>query len=53
MLGISMRCPARFKKALQERDYNTIIQIAYKIPDTILPEEPKPLMWYDHAVTRM
>ena len=43
---------AGFKKAWQDRDYNTIIQIAEKIPDTVLQEDPKLLMWYDQAVTR-
>ena len=41
-----------FKKAWQERDYATIIAVARKIPDKILQEDPKLLMWYDQAVTR-
>ena len=41
-----------FKKAWQERDYGTIIAVARKIPDKILQEDPKILMWYDQAVTR-
>jgi len=44
---------AGFKKAWQERDYATIITVARKIPETILQEDPKLLMWYDQAVTRM
>jgi 16S rRNA G966 N2-methylase RsmD len=44
---------AGFKKAWQERDYQTIIQIAEKIPNKVLEEDPKLLMWYDQAVTRM
>ena len=44
---------AGFKKAWQERDYATIIAVADKIPDKILQEDPKLLMWYDQAVTRM
>ncbi len=43
---------AGFKKAWQERDYNTIIAVAQKIPETILHEDPKLLMWYDQATTR-
>jgi hypothetical protein len=43
---------AGFKKAWQERDYITIIEVAQKIPETILPEDPKLLMWYDQALTR-
>ncbi len=41
-----------FKKAWQERDYAIIIDVARKIPDKILQEDPKLLMWYDQAVTR-
>lgn len=44
---------AGFRKAWQERDYQTIIDVARKIPDTVLQEDPKLLMWYDQAVTRM
>ena len=43
---------AGFKKCYQERDYATIINIAQKIPNKILEEDPKLLMWYDQAVTR-
>ena len=41
-----------FKKTWQERDYATIIIVASKIPETILQEDPKLLMWYDQALTR-
>ena len=41
-----------FKKAWQERDYATIIAVACKIPEKILQEDPKLLMWYDQALTR-
>ncbi len=44
---------AGFKKAWQERDYATIIAVARKIPEKILQEDPKLIMWYDQAVTRM
>lgn len=44
---------AGFKKALQERDYATIIAVAEKIPERILQEDSKLLMWYDQALTRM
>jgi hypothetical protein len=43
---------AGFKKAWQERDYATIITVARKVPDKILQEDPKLLMWYDQALTR-
>jgi len=42
-----------FKKAWQDRDYSTIITVAQKIPEKVLQEDPKLLMWYDQAVTRM
>jgi hypothetical protein len=43
---------AGFSKAWQERDYATIINVANKIPENILQEDPKLLMWHDLAVTR-
>jgi len=44
---------AGFKKAWQEREYSTIIKVADMIPNKILEEDPKLLMWYDQAVTRV
>ena len=44
---------AGFRKAWQERDYATIIAVARKIPEKILYEDPKLLMWYDQATTRL
>jgi len=44
---------AGIKKAWQERDYTTIISLARKISEKIFQEDPKLLMWYDRAVTRM
>nr|WP_205664686.1 DNA methyltransferase [Ammonifex thiophilus] len=44
---------AGFKKAWQERDYRTIIEVARKIPESVLQEDPKLLMWYDQALTRV
>jgi len=43
---------AGFKKAWQERAYETIISVAEKIPNKVLEEDPKLLMWYDQAITR-
>ncbi len=42
-----------FKKAWQTHEYSTIIEVAKKIPENVLQEDPKLLMWYDQAVTRM
>ena len=44
---------AGFRKAWQERDYATVIAVARKIADPILHEDPKLLMWYDQATTRL
>ena len=43
---------AGFKRAWQKRDYATIVAVADKIPDAVLQEDPKLLMWYDQALTR-
>ena len=43
---------AGFKRAWQSRDYATILSVAQKIPDVVLQEDPKLLMWYDAAITR-
>lgn len=43
---------AGFKKAWQEREYPTIISVAEKIPENVLQEDAKLLMWYDQALTR-
>lgn len=44
---------AGFKRAWQERNYAVIVAVADKIPNNVLEEDPKLLMWYDQAVTRM
>jgi hypothetical protein len=41
-----------FKHCWQNRDYATIIAVAQRIPETVLQEDPKLLMWYDQARTR-
>lgn len=42
-----------FKKAWQDRDYITIIEVAKKIPQNFLQEDQKLLLWYDQASTRL
>jgi len=40
----------------QERligDHATIIAVAEKIPNNVLEEDPKMLLWYDQTITRM
>lgn len=44
---------AGFKKAFSERDYQTIVDVARKIPESVLNEDPKLLMWYDQASVRL
>ncbi|GAB7016415.1 hypothetical protein [Methanogenium cariaci] len=44
---------AGFKKAWQEKDYRIIIAVAKRIPPKVLEEDPKLLMCYDQAVTRV
>jgi DNA modification methylase len=47
---------AGFKKAWQDKSeagYRTIIEVAKKIPENVIQEDPKLLMWYDQALTRM
>ena len=41
-----------FKHCWQNRDYETIIAVAQRLPEKILQEDPKLLMWYDQALTR-
>ncbi len=43
---------AGFKHCWQNRDYRTIIAVAQRIPENVLQEDPKLLMWYDQAITR-
>ena len=44
---------AGFRQCWQNRDYRTIIVIAQRIPEAVLQEDPKLLMWYDQARTRL
>lgn len=41
-----------FKHCWQRQDYRTIIAVAQRIPENVLQEDPKLLMWYDQAITR-
>jgi predicted transcriptional regulator len=42
-----------FKKAWQELDYQTILDVAHNIPENVLLEDTKLLMWYDQARTKI
>ncbi len=43
---------AGFKAAFQAKDYGTIIAVAAKLPESVLQEDEKLLVYYDVAVTR-
>ena len=43
---------AGFRRAWQGQDYGTIVSVGRRIPDSVLQNDPKLLMWYDQAVTR-
>ncbi|WP_068635436.1 DNA methyltransferase [Thauera butanivorans] len=43
---------AGFKAAWGNKDYQTIIKVAQKIPEEALQEDEKLLLWYDQALTR-
>ena len=44
---------AGFKHAYQEKEYQTILDVAEKLPAAILEEDAKLLMFYDQAMTRL
>ncbi len=44
---------AGFKDAWASRDYRTILDIGTKIPEEVLYEDEKLLLWYDQALTRV
>lgn len=39
-----------FGKAWREKDYRTIVEVAKKIPETVLQEDPKLLIYYYNAL---
>ena len=41
---------AGFRRAWQARDYATIVEVARRVPENVLQEDPKLLMWYDQAL---
>lgn len=44
---------AGFRRAWQARDYQTIVDVARRIPEAALQEDPKLLMWHGQALTRL
>jgi hypothetical protein len=43
---------AGFKHAYQNRDYATILSVGKRLPEAIIEEDPKLLMWYTQAELR-
>ena len=43
---------AGFRRAWQDQDYGTIVSVGRRIPDNVLQNDAKLLMWFDQAVTR-
>jgi len=43
---------AGFKECWQKGDYGTIIQMAKRVPEAVIQEDPALLMYYDNALTR-
>jgi hypothetical protein len=44
---------AGFKKAWGEKDYQTIVEVGRKLPEKVLQEDDKLLMYYDNAQIRL
>ncbi len=44
---------AGFKKAYSEKDFETIVKVGERIPEKILQEDDKLLMYYDNACIRL
>jgi DNA modification methylase len=43
---------AGFRSAWQQNDYDAILEVAEKIPEDVLQEDPMLLMWYTNSLTR-
>jgi len=43
---------AGFKESWQKGEYTKIIQMAKRVPETVIQEDPALLMYYDNALTR-
>ena len=44
---------AGFKKAWNDKNYAAILDVARKIPETVIQEDQQLLMWYDFSQTRV
>jgi hypothetical protein len=43
---------AGFKRAWADKQYRLIVQVAQRLPDSVLQEDPGLLMYYDNALMR-
>jgi hypothetical protein len=43
---------AGFRRAWQQNDYTTILEVASKMPEEVLQEDPMLLMWYTNSQMR-
>ena len=43
---------AGFKECWQGGDYETIVQMARRVPEVVIQEDPALLMYYDNALMR-
>lgn len=44
---------AGFKKAWSEKDYETIMKVGERLPESVIQEDDKLLMYYDNAQIRL
>ncbi len=51
MSGGTVWCLFFLSSAWGQKDYQTIIKVAQKIPEEVLQEDEKLLLWYDQALT--
>ena len=42
---------AGFKECWQKKDYTTIVQMAKRVPEAVIQEDPALLMYFDNALT--
>jgi len=44
---------AGFRRAWREKDYETIVRVAHRLPLRVLQEDPALLMYYDNALGKV
>ena len=51
--AMARRRERRLLRRPSDRDYAAIVSVAEKLPESVLQEDPKLILWYDQALTRM